>query len=98
MSGEPYLNKLEKLGGFPFREGRLTPSVQATESQLAALVAQEREKMKEECKSALIAMHTDPANPATRSLRYPDEWGHFERFIKEAVNTVDALPTTKQEG
>jgi len=105
MSAEtPLLDKLEKLGATVMATLMTLATHDArkvilTESQLAALVDAEVVAAIERCQGAIIAMHTDPSAPQTRSLRYPDEWAHFERFVSESVAAIGALAsTTNKEG
>ena len=68
--------------------------VYCTELHLRKLVDAEVAAAIERCQGAIIAMHTDPSAPQTRSLRYPDEWAHFERFVSEAVTAIGAIAST----
>jgi len=99
MSADMYLDKLEKLGGFPFREGRLTPSVQATESQLAALVAQEVAAAMAKVGSEVLAYSEDVYGVVIAEHAEVAGWLAEYPFPLTLSSIIAlALPTTKQEG
>ena len=105
MGADTYLDKLEKLGASKQSSRKFVGAecesylLWLTKPQLAALVDAEVAAAIERCQGAIIAMHTDPLAPQTRSLRYPDEWAHFERFVSESVAAMGALAsTTNKEG
>ena len=67
-----------------------------TESQLAALVAQEMEKVKEECARACVGVRTG-GNGMPKDYEDTHADG-FTDGCNECEWAIRALPTTKQEG